>query len=77
MPKKEYAWLSKETQWGIESDCMQRLYSGMAPYFRRGRLMVVFQGWFDVGDIESGPKSDIWGGAGVGMRTDRCLNFPA
>ncbi len=30
-----------------------------------------------VGDIESGPKSDIWGGAAVGMRTDRCLNFPA
>jgi hypothetical protein len=30
-----------------------------------------------VGDTGSGPKSDIWGQGGVGMRTDRCLNFPA
>ncbi len=30
-----------------------------------------------VGDIESGPKSDILGQAGKEMGTDRCLGFPA
>jgi hypothetical protein len=30
-----------------------------------------------VGDIESVPKSDIGGQADMGMRTDRCLKFPA
>ncbi len=29
-----------------------------------------------VGDTESGPKSDILGQAGVGIRTDRCPYFP-
>jgi len=31
----------------------------------------------NVGDLQSGPKSDILGQAGTGRRTDRCLDFPA
>jgi hypothetical protein len=30
-----------------------------------------------VGDTEGGPKSDILGQAGVGMRADRCPDFAA
>jgi hypothetical protein len=30
-----------------------------------------------VGDTEIDPKSDILGQAGIVMRTDRCLDFPA
>jgi uncharacterized DUF497 family protein len=30
-----------------------------------------------VGDIENGPKTDILGQAGEGIRTHRCLDFPA
>jgi len=31
----------------------------------------------NVGDTESGPKSDILGQASARIRTDHCLDFPA
>jgi hypothetical protein len=33
--------------------------------------------FYGVGDTEIDPKSDILGQAGIAMRTDRCLDFPA